>query len=153
MSPRHLFTRVVVSRKHSLLVTMWAACIFVSSCGSSTESVESAKRGVTRFHAQLNSERYAALYAASDDGLRQATNEPDFTKLLEAIHRKLGAVQQVDLRNTMLAWHTGQGSTVTLIYATKFATGNATEKFVWHVTNGTTTLYGYNIDSNDLITR
>jgi hypothetical protein len=143
----------VVSRKHSLLLTISAACIFVSSCGSSAENVESAKRGVTRFHAQLDSEQYAALYAASDDGFRRTTNEPDFTKLLEAIHRKLGAVQQADLRNTMLAWRTGQGSTVTLIYATNFASGNATEKFVWHVTNGTSTLYGYYIDSNDLITR
>jgi hypothetical protein len=143
----------VVSRKHSLLLTISAACISVSSCGSSAENVESAKRGVTRFHAQLDSEQYAALYAASDDGFRRTTNEPDFTKLLEAIHRKLGAVQQADLRNTMLAWRTGQGSTVTLIYATDFASGNATEKFVWHVTNGTSTLYGYYIDSNDLITR
>jgi hypothetical protein len=108
---------------------------------------------VTRFHAQLDSEQYAALYAASDDGFRRVTNEPDFTKLLEAIHRKLGTVQQSDLRNTMFAWHTGQGSTITLIYRTKFAAGNATEKFVWHVTSGAATLYGYNIESNDLITR
>jgi hypothetical protein len=151
MISRHFYGRAV-ARKTYLLVSIGAACV-LSSCGSSTESLESAKRGVMIFHAQLDTEQYAAAYAASDDRLRRATSQPDFIKLLEAVHRKLGTVEQANLQNTRFAWYTGQGAPVTLIYATKLSTGSANEQFVWHIKSGAATLYGYNIDSDDLITR
>jgi hypothetical protein len=137
-----------------LFAVIGVACILVSSCGgSSTTSLELAKQNVVQFHSQLNSEQYAVLYSASDEKLHQATSESDFVKLLEAIHRKLGTVQQSDLRNTGIAWFMGQGATVTLVYDTKFAEGNASEKFVWHIKDNKATLYGYNINSSELVTK
>lgn len=127
--------------------------VLLSSCGSSTRSVELAKQSVELFHSQLDTEQYTTLYAASDDKLHQATSESDFVNLLGAIHRKLGYVQQSDLRNTGIAWFAGQGATVTLVYETKFSQGTGIEKFVWHIKDNSPLLYGYNINSNDLVTK
>lgn len=58
-----------------------------------------------------------------------------------------------NLRGAGAAWHTGSGTTVTLVYDTKFAQGAATEQFVWHISDNAATLYGYHINSNDLISK
>jgi hypothetical protein len=89
-----------------------------------------AKGNVAQFHSELDSGQYAAVYAACDEQFHEATTESDFVKILEAVHRKLGNVQQANLRNTGIAWFSGQGATVTLVYETKFTEGTGTEQFV-----------------------
>jgi len=131
---------------------LFATCTVLSSCGSPTKSVELAKQSVEKFHSQLDSGQFVDIYAASDEKFHQATGEANFVKLLDAVHRKLGVIQQSNLQNTGVAWYTGQGATVRLVYETKFAQGSGTETFVWHVKDDAVTLYGYNINSNDLIT-
>jgi hypothetical protein len=129
------------------------ACLLLSSCGSSTKSIELAQQDVEEFHTRLDTEQYGAIYASCDEKFHQATSEPEFTKLLEAVHRKLGSVRQSTLRNTGVAWFAGQGATVTLLYETKFAEGTGTEQFVWHIKDDGATLYRYNISSNEWVTR
>jgi len=146
--PNHL-----IQRTRFVFVLLCGTCILLSSCGSSTKSVELAQQSVEQFHSQLDSEQFAGLYAASDEKLHQATSESDFVKLLDAVHQKLGNVQQSNLRNTGVAWFAGQGTTVTLVYQTKFAQGTGMEKFVWHIKDNAAILYGYNINSNELVTR
>ncbi len=97
-----------------IFVLLCGTCILLSSCGSSTKSVALAQQSVEQFHSQLNSEQFVGLYAASDEKFHQATSESDFVKLLDAVHRKLGNVQQSNLRNTGVAWYAGQVATVTL---------------------------------------
>jgi hypothetical protein len=132
---------------------IFAMCVLLSSCGSSTKSVDLAKQSVGMFHAQIDTEQYAAVYAACDEKFHQATSESDFVNLLGAVHRKLGTVQQSNLRNTGIAWFSGQGATVTLVYDTKFSDGTAIEKFVWHIKDENASLYTYNINSNELVTK
>ena len=117
------------------------------------KSVELAQRSAEQLHSQLDSEHFTALYAASDEKLHQAASETDFVKLLDAVHRKLGNVQQSSLRNTGVAWFAVQGATVTLVDETKFAQGTGVEKFLWHIKDNGAALYGYNINSNELITK
>ena len=143
----------LIRRTSLVFVFLCGTCLLLSSCGSSTKSVELAQQSVEQFHSQLNSEQFAGLYAASDEKLHQTTSQSDFVNLLDAIHRKLGNVQQSNLRNTGVAWFAGQGATVTLVYETKFAQGTGMEKFVWHIKDDAATLYGYNINSNELVTR
>ena len=138
---------------HYAFALFCGTCMLLSSCSSSTKSVELAQQNVEQFHSQLNSEQYTAVYAACDEKFHQATSESDFVKLLEAVHRKLGNVQQANLRNTGVAWFAGQGATVTLVYQTKFAEGTGMEKFVWHIKDNGAALYGYNINSNELVTK
>lgn len=135
------------------LPVLVATCLLVSSCSASTKSIEQAEQNVEQFHTQLNTEQFAAVYAASDDKFRQATSEAALVKVLDAVHRKLGFVQQSKLRNKGIAWFSGQGATVTLVYDTKFAEGTGALRFVWHIKDGAATLYGYNINSNDLVTK
>ena len=123
------------------------------ACGSSSKSIELAKGNVGIFHAQLDTEQYGAIYAATDAKFKAASTEPDFTKLLGAVHNKLGTVREANLRNTGVAWFAGQGATVTLVYETKFTEGSASEQFVWHIKDGEATLYSYRVNSNDLVTR
>jgi hypothetical protein len=127
--------------------------MLLSSCGTSMKIVERARLNVEQFHTQMDTEQFTAIYAACDEKFHQATSESDFVKLLDAIHRKLGNVQQSDLRNTGVAWFAGQGATVTLVYQTKFASGSGMERFVWHVKENGAALYSYNINSNELVTK
>ena len=99
----------MVSRGRSLpnvryFVAICAVGILLCSCGLTTNSLERAKQNVKQFHSQLDSGRYTAAYAACDEKFHEATTESDFTKLLEAVHRKLGNVQQANLRKTGVAW-------------------------------------------------
>jgi hypothetical protein len=135
------------------MAVICAVSVLFSSCGSSTKSLELAKQNVEQFHSELDSGQYAAVYAACDEKFHQATTESDFVKLLDAIHRKLGNVQQANLRNTGVAWFAGQGATVTLVYDTKFAEGAGTEQFIWHIKDNGAALYGYHINSNELVTK
>jgi hypothetical protein len=142
-----------ILRMGYVFALLCGTCFLLSSCGSSTKSVEMAQQSVEQFHSQLDSEHFTALYAASDEKLHQAATETDFVNLLDAVHRKLGNVQRSDLRNTGVAWFAGQGATVTLVYETKFAQGTGMEKFVWHIKDNNASLYGYHINSNDLVTK
>jgi hypothetical protein len=140
-----------ITRLHYLATMLCATCILCSSCGTSTKSVDLAQQNVAQFHSQLDSEQYTAVYAACDEKFHQATSQTDFVKLLEAIHRKLGNVQQSNLQNSGVAWFAGQGATVTLVYDTKFAEGSGSERFVWHIKDNVAALYSYNINSNELV--
>jgi hypothetical protein len=140
-------------RIHNVLAILCASCILLSSCSGSVKALEIAKQNVDKFHSQLDTEQYAVIYAAADDKFHQATSESEFTKILQAIHRKLGTVQKSDLGNMNISWYTGQGETVTLVYNTTFAQGTGTEQFVWHVKDSNASLYGYHINSTDLITK
>jgi len=128
-------------------------CFAAISCGLPSKNVQLAQDSVGLFHAQLDSEQYSAIYAACDEKFHQATSESDFVRLLQAVHGKLGFVRQSNLRNTGIAWFAGQGTTVTLVYDTTFANGSGTEQFVWHIGDGRATLYGYHINSNDLVAK
>jgi Protein of unknown function (DUF4019) len=128
-----------------------AVGVLFSSCGSSTKSLDLAKQNVEQFHSELDSGQYAAVYAACDEKFHQVTTESDFVKLLDAVHRKLGNVQQANLRNTGVAWFAGQGATVTLVYETRFTEGTGTERFIWHIKDNGAALYSYHINSNELV--
>lgn len=136
-----------------LALVAFGVVILFSSCGAATKNIGLAKQSVEQFHSQLDSEQYSAIYAAADDKFHSAVSEADFTKLLQAIHRKLGKVQDSNLKGENLSWYAGQGATVRLTYQTDFASGSGTEEFVWHIGGGHPTLYRYNINSNDLITK
>jgi Protein of unknown function (DUF4019) len=140
-------------RIHSVLVILCASCILFSYCGGAVKALDVAKQNVDKFHSQLDTEQYAVIYAAADEKFHQLTSESEFTKILQAIHRKLGTVQKSDLGNMNISWYAGQGETVTLVYNTTFAQGTGTEQFVWHVKDKNASLYGYHINSTDLITK
>lgn len=146
-----LTCEVSLVRRLSLLALVCTATLFTCSCGSMTKDTTLAKQAVAGFHSQLDSGQYTAVYEAADPKLHAITSEPDFVKLLDAIHRKLGAVRDSNLQNWRAGWYVGQGATVVLTYNTTFSAGSGIEQFIWHIDNDRALLYGYHINSTDLI--
>jgi hypothetical protein len=54
----------VILRGLFFLPVLIATCLLVSSCSASTKSIEQAEQNVEQFHTQLNTEQFAAVYAA-----------------------------------------------------------------------------------------
>jgi hypothetical protein len=67
-----------ILRLRRAFALLFGTCILLSSCGSSTKSVKLAQQNVEQFHSQLDSEQYAAIYAACDEKFHQNSSESDF---------------------------------------------------------------------------
>jgi opacity protein-like surface antigen len=135
-----------------LALTLVASQLILG-CASSAADIVAAQQSVDAFHAQLDAGQFAAIYAASDAKFKEASTEQQFTDILSAVHRKLGDVENAQLMGSRVGWYTGSGTTVTLTYQTKFTTGSGSETFTWRIDKSGAALYGYHINSNDLITR
>jgi Protein of unknown function (DUF4019) len=136
------------------------ACLMVSlllpACAgplSIYESYTSAAAAVDRFHSQFNAGRFAAIYDAADPEFKASTNKADFTQLLDAVHRKLGAFEAEKQVHFSQGWTMRQGTLVTLDYETTYAQGKAREHFVWRPRNSDALLVEYRVDSRALIVR
>lgn len=123
--------------------------IALSGCAGIGSSKESEQQ-VAAFHKQLDAGNYAAIYQASGTDLKTATSEQDFTRLLTAVHTKLGNVKTAELVQTNIISGTG-GSTATLTYQTKFERGTGTEIFVYAGAKPVPVLIEYTIQSNDML--
>ena len=131
----------------AVLVILVACC--VCSCSISADTALAEKQ-VPQFHALLDEGRTAEIYTQASDDLKKATTEADFVALLDAVHRKLGAVQKTEKQTWNVNYHTS-GTFATLVYKTQYAGGEATETFVYRITNESALLAGYHINSNALI--
>lgn len=121
------------------------------SCGVK-KGKETAERGVTKFHNQLNAGQFHEIYVESDEGFQRAVSEQDATALFDAVRRKLGMVRQA----TLTSWHvnaTTGGTFVTLGYDVQFSEGKAVEQFVFKTSRANALLFNYNINSALLITK
>ncbi|HTX14312.1 MAG TPA: DUF4019 domain-containing protein [Candidatus Baltobacteraceae bacterium] len=137
--------------KAAAMILAIAATLVLSSCGGFSDAKAAAESGVATFHSQLNSGQMQAIYAGADDAFRKATKESDFDAFMGAVQRKLGAVQQSQLRSYRVGYFTGQGTVVTMVYQTQFAGGSGAEEFSWHIQDKHPLLLRYNVDSNALI--
>jgi hypothetical protein len=127
-----------------------AMAMLVAGCSFSADT-KAAEQGVTEFHTALNNSSFDEIYTASAPDFKAASTRGEFTKLLGAIHTKLGNFQT----GKTVGWNdnvnTG-GHYVTLNREAQFERGPAQEQFVFTVSGETATLVGYHISSNALIT-
>src|ERR1044071_7804663 len=108
------------------------ALLATSSCSLKglTEGKGLAEAAVTQFHSQFNAKQFHEIYVQTDEEFKKVSSEPDFTAMLDALHRKLGTVK--DSKPT--GWGvnaTTIGTIVTVGYDVEFTEGNGTEKFVF----------------------
>jgi len=141
-------------RRISLTVAFLLAVAGGAACAGFAAKGD-AETGVASFHGMLDAERYAEIYGATDDRFKNVTAEGQFTEILQAVHRKLGAVVSTTQTGFYSRDQAGinAGSYISLTYKTEFAQGPATESFNWRVVDGKVYLAGYNIQSSLLITR
>lgn len=138
-----------VGQRSLPFIVVLALLLSVSSC-KETDKRELAEQGVAQFRAQANSEQYHAIYTGADEKFRSGSNEAAFVALMQLVHRKLGTIQQSELKSYQIGWFAGEGSVVTLFYKTQFANGAAAEEFIWHLKDSQSILVGYFIKSDVL---
>jgi len=115
-----IVTRIIAAAAIALAL---AGCSF----GRSRAAAEAA---VAHFHQELDQGHYQGIYQATAPQFRQATSDGQFVAILETIHERLGAASGADQTNWHYDYDNGT-TTVTLDYNTRFASGQATEHFVW----------------------
>jgi Protein of unknown function (DUF4019) len=126
-----------------------AVVVLLCGCSMSSDS-KLAEQAVPEFHRMLDAAQFDAIYNASAGDLKRVTTRSDFVDLLEAVHRRLGVAASSDQQTWTVNYNTS-GTYVTLTYHTKYAEGDATEQFVYHLESGQALLAGYHISSNALI--
>jgi Protein of unknown function (DUF4019) len=123
----------------------------VAGCGGK-QQIANAEAAVTQFHADLNAGNFNQIYLASDPAMKNASSQEKFVTLLDAIHRKLGAVKSAN-RQTFFINYTTSGKFLRLTYATQYDADSATEDFVFRINGDNVTLAGYHINAEALITK
>jgi hypothetical protein len=127
----------------------FAALTGLAACSPGTE-VPAAERAVAAFHIALDSGRFGAIYAASSEEMKRTTSAEDLTRLLEAVHGRLGRFRAGSTRS----WNdsrTASGRFVTLDYAASYERGAAEENFVFRIDDGRAVLAGYHVNSGSLV--
>jgi Protein of unknown function (DUF4019) len=134
----------------SLPLMILTITVSMSSCGA-YQDYKVGVDAVTDFHARLDAQQFAEIYAASDPDFKKSTKEIDFAALLGAVHRKLGNVKTAKFSNVNVNWSTDEGTLIHMEYDTAFEGGDASESFIWRAKKSGAMLYGYHIRSNALI--
>ena len=135
---------------------MLTAVLLLGACGGMA-SIGPSRDAVARFHQQLDARQFERIWSEADDAFRGSTTREQALQLLDAIHRKLGAV----VSSTERAWNVRSfvgsgalsGDFVQLTEDTTFERGIGAEDFAWKIVDGTPRLAGYHINSADLVTR
>ena len=125
------------------------AAVVLSGCSMGTD-LPLAGGAIDAFHQALNNGDFHGIYAASSPEMRRAASESDLTKLLAAVHRKLGLFQSGKMQGFQDS-ETTSGHFVIERYAAKYAQGDASETFTYRIDGARASLAGYNINSTALI--
>jgi hypothetical protein len=127
-----------------------SAALSLSACNAVADT-KAAEQGVVSFHEELNSGQFDQIYTSAGPDFKAVSTREDFTKLLAAVHRKLGNFQSGKTGNWNDNATTG-GHFVTLQRTAQFDRGPAREEFVFKMEGQKAVLIGYHIASNRLIT-
>ncbi|MBK8094361.1 MAG: hypothetical protein IPK32_20960 [Verrucomicrobiaceae bacterium] len=135
-----------------LILTLLAGLLSLTSCKDMTQAKSLADTAIVDFHKKFNEQKFKELYNSAHPDLRAAATEADFLKLLEAIHRKLGK----HMHSNGAGWRVNtfnMKTSVVITQNTEFEQGKGVETFTFVVSGGSCTLQGYNINSQDMMTK
>lgn len=127
-----------------------AAIPLLAGCNAA-EDTKAGEAGIASFHASLNAGKFDKIYSDTDAEFKSITTRDDFTKVLTAIHAKMGNFQS----GKTVGWNdnaTTGGHYLTLNTEAKYEHGMGQEQFVFKIVGGKAAIVGYNINSNTLIT-
>jgi len=127
-----------------------AAISLLAGCNAAADT-KAGEAGVASFHTSLNAGKFDQIYADTDPEFKSITTKADFTKLLTALHTKLGNFQS----GKTIGWNdnaTTGGHYLTLNTEAKYERGAGQEQFVFKIQDGRAVMIGYHVSSNALIT-
>jgi hypothetical protein len=136
-----------MAMKSWLLVTM---LVFAVGCSDTINGVELAEPEVKRFRELLTARQYEKIYDTAHPDFRNGAPKERVVALFAAIERKIGSFKSAAQINWSVNTH-NMTTTVVLVYASKYAEGEATETFTIIVDDQKASLLGYNINSFDMI--
>jgi hypothetical protein len=132
-----------------------ALCCVMALAGC-TQLAQASKDGEkldAEMHNAMAHSDWKGIYADAAPELRAQTNEDKFGTLFMAISKKLGT----PLSCKQTGWNVNTNTSGTYLKSvceTKFSNNaSGTETFEWLKTDGKYRLYGYHINSDELITR
>ncbi len=137
----------MISKRVWLLGVLLA---LTAGCGDTINGVQFAEPEVKRFRQLLAAQEYEKIYKTAHPDFRAGAPKERVIALFAAINRKLGAFRSAQQINWNVNTH-NMTTTVVLVYASKYAEGEATETFTIVVDDQKPSLFGYQINSFDMI--
>lgn len=132
---------------------MWLAAallVVAAGCSDTINGVKIAEPEIERFREMFAAKEFEKIYDTSAPAFREAATKDLVIRLFDAIDRKLGSFKSAQQVN----WNVNTQNfktTVVLVYASKYAEGEATETFTILVEDQKPALLGYNINSLDMM--
>ena len=128
-----------------------ASLLLAMGACSSAADMTASRHAVEMFHFELDQANYAQIWKDTANEMRAAIPEAGLTKLLAAVHTKLGKVAETREVNWNVNYNTG-GTFVTVTMHTRFDHGTGDETFVFKPAGTDAKLVGYHINSLDMMT-
>jgi hypothetical protein len=135
------------SDMHKALIAL--GTLALAGCSPSAD-IPAAQKAIDAFHHELDAGQFTQIYSGSSGDMKGTTSADNFTKLLAAIHRKLGPFKS----GKLIGWNdstTTNGHFISLNYHANYDKGDAAENFVYRIAAGQPILAGYHINSDALI--
>jgi hypothetical protein len=127
--------------------------MLLCGCNQLMQAPKDAEKLNNDLHAAMTKGDFKTIYTEADPGLRSAASEGKFVALMTAIQKKLGD----PVRSKQTAWNlnaTTSGTVLRTQCETTFSKdASGTESIEWRKSDGNYRLYGYHINSDDLISR
>lgn len=135
------------------VITLLAALTLLSGLSgcSAPEQIEESERLVIMFHNRMDREAYEEVWQLTSTDFQQTNVKIATLDFFRAVRGKLGIARESVLAGATYEANAGELPTITLTYQTEFEHGYGEETFVFTVDRGRTELWGYHINSNDLI--
>ncbi len=124
-----------------------AAVLATAGC-SMKEDMSVTDTAIADFHARLNAGQLAAIVDAAGPEIKAGS--ADFAELLGAIHTKLGTFKSTTRQGFNDNYNNGD-HLFTSTYTSVYASGPATENFVYRLNGGKPILVGYHVESRALL--
>ena len=136
-----------------IIATAVVALTLLAGCKDLTQAPKDAERLDADLHSAMTRGDFQGIYANADDGFKSGTSEEKFDALLGAIAKKLGN----PISCTPGGWNLHSNASGTVLKTeceTKFSkNASGTETITWRKSGDTYRLYGYQINSDELIER
>jgi hypothetical protein len=111
-----------------------------------------ADAAVRRIHHLLNLGQYEQIVQEADESFGEQEKHDELVNFLEVLHTRLGDAQAEKFANMTVNVST-DGTFLKTEYDTSFTAGLVVETFTWIKTGGSLKLFGYNVQSDLLLSR
>ena len=108
-----------------------------------------AEQTVIAIHSLWDESDFENIYESADDDFKETLSLVEAVEFLQGLRSRLGRVVASEKQSNMVKTTLSIDTTVTLVYATTYENGTATETFIFRTGGGRASLLGWRIDPDD----